>query len=292
MSPLDQSLLASCAADQTVRIWSIDSRHQKQPCVLICAGEGQRETILSIAFHASGRYLLSGGMDHIINLWVIPDLPDQSTGSDSPLTLMYPHFSTSMIHSNYIDCVAFHGDYILSKAAREGKIVLWAIQNFTSKVPPPSPDKAPTTHEWRETRSAFGGSFERILQFNAPDTEPFFMHFGFFSQPYKHPMLVMGSTVGKVSMWDLARIEKHSREPGSSREGTTPSDPGNSTARKGTPKSKEDDVSELFGLIKAHEVMDIPKVKSTIRDIAWSPGGDYMVLVGENGIITICKRWN
>jgi hypothetical protein len=118
------------------------------------------------------------------------------------------------------------------------------------------------------------------------------MHFGFFSQPYKHPMLVMGSTVGKVSMWDLARIEKHSRGPGSSREGTTSSDPGNSAARKGTPKTKGDDVSELFGLIKAHEVMDIPKVKSTIRDIAWSPRGDYMVLVGENGIITICKRWN
>jgi polycomb protein EED len=181
LSPQSQALLASAYADSTVRIWPLDPAHDHQPCALICAREGHRETVLSIAFHASGRYLLSGGMDHIINLWALPDLPDkETTGTDKPITLVYPHFSTSMVHSNYVDCLAFHGDLILSKAANKCKIVLWSIQNFTSRIPPPPADKAPTTHERSETWSAFGGAFERLLQFSIPDTEPFFMRFGFF----------------------------------------------------------------------------------------------------------------
>lgn len=199
--------------------------------------------------------------------------------------------------------VAFHGDYILSKAAREGKIVLWAIQNFSSKGDPPPRESAPTTHEWRETRSVFGGTFERILQFETPYTEPFFMHFGLLCKPSMHPILAMGSTTGKAHLWDFNMIETHGTGPivdGACREdrgatANTSSERAGSTvssvvAGKGF-RLKEDDISDLFGLIKPHHTLDVPKYKSTIRDIGFSLDGRYMVLVGENSHISVCRRW-
>ncbi|KAG0636193.1 WD40-repeat-containing domain protein [Tuber brumale] len=322
-SPKSQKLLASASADSTVRIWSLDPAHARQPCALICAGEGHRETILSIAFHSSGRYLLSGGMDHIVNLWVLPDLPDESTGGDKPITLMYPHFSTSMIHSNYIDCLAFHGDYILSKAARESKIVLWAIQNFTSRLPPPARDKAPTTHEWRATRSAFGGGFDRLLQFSIPDTEPFFMRFGIFARARADTFLAMGSTSGRVHMWNLLRTEMCGKSPGDTgtrdgRDTTTPSEggspavtsaelnttgliagsdrgPSTAAAAPAAPSAKlppirGDALGDPLAVIKAHYTLEIPRVKTTIRHVAYSLSGEYMVCVGEGGNIVISRK--
>ena len=47
-SPLDQSIIATTGGDTTIRFWSIDPRHRKQPCSIICAGEGHRETVLTI----------------------------------------------------------------------------------------------------------------------------------------------------------------------------------------------------------------------------------------------------
>lgn len=59
--------------------------------------------IVRQAWHRSGRYLLSGGYDTRIDLWVIPLLPDHSSGTDHPHTIRRPHFSSSEIHTDYID---------------------------------------------------------------------------------------------------------------------------------------------------------------------------------------------
>lgn len=68
-----------------MRIWSLDPAHKDRPCAAILEGDGHKETVLSLvkdppgrliqcfadnykSFHSSGRYLLSGGIDHMINL--------------------------------------------------------------------------------------------------------------------------------------------------------------------------------------------------------------------------------
>jgi polycomb protein EED len=47
-SPVDQNIIVSTGADTTIRFWSLDPAHKKQPCSIILAGEGHRETVLNI----------------------------------------------------------------------------------------------------------------------------------------------------------------------------------------------------------------------------------------------------
>jgi WD40 repeat protein len=48
ISPINLEILASCSADDTIRLWSLNPVHEKEPCVALFAGEGHRATILSI----------------------------------------------------------------------------------------------------------------------------------------------------------------------------------------------------------------------------------------------------
>ncbi|KAH8804733.1 WD40-repeat-containing domain protein [Xylogone sp. PMI_703] len=220
VSPVNPELIASASEDSTVRIWSLNPAHANQPCAVILAGDGHRETVLTISFHANGRYLLSGGTDHIINLWTLPELPDSKTGTNKPTLVHYPHFSTSEVHSDIVDCIAFHHDLILSKAANENCIVLWSIKGFSSSNPPPLPSTAPTTHDaQRDTRSAFSPptsndnpsrQYTRLLQFATPDSEIICMRFGLFrGYNGSNPVLAMCNTGSKVYFWDLSRLEEY-----------------------------------------------------------------------------------
>ncbi|RDL33618.1 uncharacterized protein BP5553_07986 [Venustampulla echinocandica] len=224
ISPLNPTILASASLDYTVRIWSLDPAHENQPCAAILEGVGHREAVLSIAFHSTGRYLLSGGADHIINLWTLPEFPDKNTGTSKPTRIHYPHFSTSEIHHNIVDCVAFHGDLIFSKVAVEECIVLWSITNFNSKNTPPSPDSAPTPHDTqRETRSAFSSStlstsgssnqYTRLLQFDTPKTTESAITFTRFSlypgDSTHNPVLSFCNATSKALFWDLGRLEAY-----------------------------------------------------------------------------------
>src|ERR1700754_2811201 len=88
--------------------------------------------------------MVTGGMDHAICLWICPILfqPNPHVNApknaiapttDLPERYSYPHVSTTAIHSDYVDCVDFYNDFIISKSSREGKIVLWMIHGFDSQ---------------------------------------------------------------------------------------------------------------------------------------------------------------
>ncbi|KAH0544286.1 hypothetical protein FGG08_001549 [Glutinoglossum americanum] len=269
ISPMSPLILASASADHTVRLWSLDDAHDpsvdgRQPCAAICAGEGHRD-------------------------------------------------------------VAFHHDLILSKAAREGMIVLWHIKNFSSQVPPPSPERNPTTHDLKDTRSAFGDGFERLLQFRVPgDNDPFFMRFDLFSAPERHPVLAMGDMYGKVSMWDLTRlvdsatipaallskmakkmnskvknlvVKTQQQRDGSAASSTVSSSAANddsqqaSSSLTSTIPGKVYDLSDPFARLEAHATVGLTKYNSTVRKAAWSVGGEWLIVCGEQGMLGILRRW-
>jgi polycomb protein EED len=45
--------------------------------------------------------------------------------SSKTVTVHYPIFTTTQLHNNYVDCVRWYGDLLLSRCAANAKIVLW-----------------------------------------------------------------------------------------------------------------------------------------------------------------------
>ncbi|KAK7206561.1 WD40-repeat-containing domain protein [Myxozyma melibiosi] len=208
-SPTHPHVLASSSGDHTIRIWNLDERYVAQPCAVICAGEGHREQVLSVAFHDSGRFLVSGGMDNRVDLWALPDLDKLEVDPDNPVVLYWSHFTTNALHANYVDSVAFYGDLILSKAAKEHRIVLWRIDGFASNLADYlGQQNAPTSHDKsKDTLSAFGSGFTRLLQFSIPHTTPWYMRFGIGHGVGCGSTLVMGNDAAKVYVFQLKEYE-------------------------------------------------------------------------------------
>ena len=247
--PLYPWILASASGDHSIRIWDLRQKNEvgKPACLIICGhGHGHKEPVLTCAWHGSGAYLVSGGQDHMVCIWTIPNLapdgsffdthqqlPNASRSASETKVIHYPHFATSAVHSNYVDCVSFYGDLILSKAAEENKIVLWMVTGFNSKASPPSPDSAPGTSTFQDSRSGFLSKamhaeearkiehhensqqpripfFTRLLEFQVPFAELFYMRFSLLvpspTHPHLHPVLAIGNTKTKV-FFDLTGLE-------------------------------------------------------------------------------------
>ncbi|KAK4065711.1 uncharacterized protein Triagg1_8480 [Trichoderma aggressivum f. europaeum] len=262
------------------------------------------------AFHETGRYLLSGGHDQIINLWTIPDLPNEPI--DTPLQVHYPHFSTSAVHSGIVDCVSFYGDLILSRACHDNVIVLWKIEGFSSDDPLPPQSTAPTPQNvlptnyedpGRLTRSAFVPltspqcpvQYTRLLAFHTPNCGPqFFMRFKLHHVPNQNPVLAFCNAAGNIFFWDLKRLTAHRDIMSSLANHTDKSKPIQlpswqkpviPRAKADPPNSREFSPETLeswatkYSMDDTHEPLRHHKMESSSanfvgRQASWSPGGD------------------
>ncbi|KAE9566999.1 hypothetical protein CGMCC3_g16869 [Colletotrichum fructicola] len=341
-SPLDPLIVASCSDDTTVRIWSLDPRHEKQPCLCILGGEGHYWNLLTLAWHDTGRYILSAGHDQIINLWTVPDLPTEPT--DRPVEVHYPHFSTSEVHSSLVDCVAFFGDYILSRACHDDVIVLWKIEGFSSEDPRPSQDMAPTTiNPANLTRSAFNpgvsaecpAPYTRLMEFATPGCGPqFFMRFKLHFVPDQHPVLAFCNANGKIFFWDFEQItgfhdyiKKVEKNPDAPPErpswltavvhrthGGAKAEP-TVRERKAAGKAHPSDLEQIPTFanvynketllmwdtkynvenpqvpLKPHKIENFGASSFVGRQVAWSPGGEWCVVVGSSNFALLLQRW-
>eukprot|EP01102_Stenamoeba_stenopodia_P001101 TRINITY_DN10965_c0_g3_i1.p1 TRINITY_DN10965_c0_g3~~TRINITY_DN10965_c0_g3_i1.p1 ORF type:complete len:240 (-),score=44.70 TRINITY_DN10965_c0_g3_i1:56-775(-) len=120
-------------------------------CFAIFGGDqGHRGQVLHIDVHMSETKFVSCGADNSIRIWSLEGLSFLKEQSyhflapkerkmmealakpfEKPLTtrfktktINFPLFVSEKIHQNYIDCVAWHGDLILSKCTR-GNLILW-----------------------------------------------------------------------------------------------------------------------------------------------------------------------
>ncbi|OAL34107.1 hypothetical protein AYO20_06562 [Fonsecaea nubica] len=248
-------IFATASQDGQVRVWDL------RPCfsplrvspIIICGGgiDGHRAGVLSVSWHKSGRYLVTGGFDHSVCVWTLPDLGKRSPfwasidpkrierHTSEAMMIYYPHLITKAIHSNYVDCVKFLGDFIVSKAATENKIVLWKITGFDSSKSPPTSMTAVKAGAHLDTRNGFmrtvitekdgtqtvtipdefqnKAPYERLLELDAPYSEAFYMRFAVLSPsrdyPYSRLMIAYANGASELRFWDLDRLCKGHDHP-------------------------------------------------------------------------------
>jgi len=269
---------------------------------------------------------MSAGMDTKLNLWAVPDDLDKYKGTDKPAMIHYPHFSTTEVHTDFVDCVQWYHDVIFSHAAREDKIIMWKIDGFSSDsagVPDaPIPTSSAVTsrkpvtvpaNSTSGTRSAWAGRFQRLLQFDLPNAAQFYIRFSIFHELGRHPILVAGNEKSKAFFWDLQRLEnsgtgedggekphglpRYVREDSSSSIASSAVSAGSGTTKakrkKGKVPPRDHGVADPFQLIKAHKIIEVPKYTAfPFRHFAWSQNGEWCVGVGDSGLINIFHRWD
>lgn len=249
--------------------------------------------------------------------------------------------------ANCISSVAFFGDLVLSRACHEDIIVLWRIEGFSSRDPPPPASSAPTTSDTeRLTRSAFAPTtasacppqYTRMVQFHTPGSgHQFYMRFKLYHNKDQHPVLAFGNAHSTIFFWDLARLTGYHafkaelndpdregvvqrpswllpvvhRQKGDTvsklrdaedRDSVISGRTGSEVDTQGgvsnsyTQETLETwqgkyDMSRVDEAIKAHSQSNITIKDFIGRQVAWSPRGDWCVVVGSKNLAVILNRW-
>ncbi|KAF0924537.1 hypothetical protein E2562_010177 [Oryza meyeriana var. granulata] len=183
--PLKPSLIISASKDESIRLWNV----QTGICILIFAGVGgHRHEVLSVDFHASDIYrFASCGMDNTVKIWSMrefwPYVEKSYSWTDAPSKfptkfVQFPAL-VAEVHSNYVDCTRWLGDFILSKSV-ENEILLWE----------------PITKE----QSLSEGYIDVLQKYPVPDCNIWFMK---FSCDFHLNQLAIGNSEGKVYVWEV-----------------------------------------------------------------------------------------
>ncbi|KAK7541763.1 WD40-repeat-containing domain protein [Phyllosticta citricarpa] len=314
ISPACPEILASISEDERIYIWHLGAKYEKKPVAAIFHGAEKGHCL---AFHDSGRYLISGWFGTSIQLWALPDLPNENTGTDNVKPSYVPHFKSNEIHANEVDSIAFYGDLVISKAALGDVIYIWKITGFNGYLPPPQCNSTADYKDdlFREdedssnfhgaTYSVFGPRFQRLMALRTGRNDLVWIRFGLFHMPQKRPVLAYGSKDGVFHFWDLQRLEEECRDVEATREHS----PSQQSSRLNSPgkgsmsvnsnglvrprnriESKSQPYKSPFIPIPAHKSVHMPnklrqdRYMVRTRAVAWSSGGEWMVSVGQADI--------
>ncbi|CAI0437094.1 unnamed protein product [Linum tenue] len=183
--PLKPSLVVSASKDESVRLWNVHTG----VCILIFAGAGgHRNEVLSVDFHPSDMYrIASCGMDNTVKIWSMkefwPSVEKSFTWTDLPSKfptkyVQFPVFIAS-VHSNYVDCNRWLGDFVLSKSV-DNEIVLWE---------PRTKDQSPGE-----------GTVDILQKYPVPECDIWFIK---FSCDFHYNAAAIGNREGKIFVWEL-----------------------------------------------------------------------------------------
>lgn len=197
--PHDPNLLLSASKDYSLRLWNLKT----DTCCAIFGGvEGHRDEVLYADFHLKGHKIVSCGMDHSLKIWSTDNSRVESAIRDSysydpkknekPFTTYkqhFPSFTTRDIHHNYVDCVRWYGNFVLSKSC-ENEVVCWKpgiIENENDYDLP----KAQYNNDSTVTT---------LFRLEYKNSDIWFIR---FSMDRQQRILAMGNRIGKAYVWDL-----------------------------------------------------------------------------------------
>ncbi|CAH8361978.1 unnamed protein product [Eruca vesicaria subsp. sativa] len=179
-------LVLSASKDESVRLWNVETGI----CILIFAGTGgHRNKVMSVDFQPNDEHrFISCGMDKTIKIWSMKEfwtyVEDSFTWKDDdpskfPTKFVQFPVHTASVHTNFVDCNRWFGDFILSKSV-ENEILLWE----------------PIVKE----NSPGEGTSEVILRYPIPNCNIWFIK---FSCDFFLNYLSIGNQEGKIYVWDL-----------------------------------------------------------------------------------------
>ncbi|GAX80271.1 hypothetical protein CEUSTIGMA_g7709.t1 [Chlamydomonas eustigma] len=191
--PQNLDLFLTASKDESVRLWNIKTK----TCVLIMSGvNGHKNEVLSLDFHMwDGHRFLSSGMDNTVMIWSLEEnassIEQSMSWNDSTRSFptkfnSKPIFSSTQIHANYVDCVRWLGNLVLSKSV-DFEIVLWKPE-FPS-------DEEATSGRF----PTIATSFHLLQKFPLPDSKMWFVR---FSLNCSLTLLACGNRVGKVFLYN------------------------------------------------------------------------------------------
>jgi polycomb protein EED len=268
-SPTNEWLLLSASEDETIRLW--DLQHGTNVAVYM-GHDGHRRQVLSVSWHFSGTKFASSGMDNTIKLWDVIDgdpsgskgtmqLATEKSGNGvlkkfpkakfTPTVQQTPYFSTNKVHTDYVDCVQFIGDLILSKSVHN-KIVLWKPlldkSDSSSGVTASDGNNAEHTSTGR-----IPSTILYLREFSLTDCNSWFVRF--HSPPPYHRILALGNQKGEVKIWQIG---------------------GDNGCHPDEKHYCDMNTSGIGGLGNGN---------STVRMVKFSPDGSYLVAVRDDSTV-------
>lgn len=118
-------LLCSASSDRSIRLWNI---HTNVCIANIHSWDAHRDGVCTVAFNSKCTKLASAGMDHKVMIFDLESHEFATAINDSQQynekkskrafkTITNPRslFSTRDLHENYIDCIAWYGEFLFSK---------------------------------------------------------------------------------------------------------------------------------------------------------------------------------
>jgi polycomb protein EED len=172
--------------------------------------------------------------------------------------------------------------------------------------------------------------YTRLLEFHTPNCGPqFFMRFKLFHVLDQNPVLAFCNAAGNIFFWDLRRLSAYHevisdlqtksktavtpswlkpftprqrsdamgrfKAVGSDRDSLASGQTGHTEASEYTPETLESWASR-YSMEDPHEPLRAHKTESSSanfvgRQAAWSPGGEWCVVVGSSNTMLVLQRW-